>query len=65
MASYVDNFTSLYADYVRTSQEIRLFSSTACYGDGFTFLYGDVVHTNHPYEPARPVMEIALLFFCR
>jgi hypothetical protein len=36
----------LYADEVRTSQETRLWASTACYRDRFTFLYVDDVRTS-------------------
>jgi hypothetical protein len=32
------NFTFLYVDDVRTSQEMYLWASTACYGDSFTFI---------------------------
>jgi hypothetical protein len=36
----------LYVDDVRTSQQIRKCTSTACYGDSFTFEYVDDVHTS-------------------
>jgi hypothetical protein len=36
----------LYVDNVRTSQEIHLWVSTACYGDSTTFLYVDDVRTS-------------------
>jgi hypothetical protein len=41
-----DSFTFLYVDDVRTSQEIHLWISTACYGDSFTLLTGRKVTTS-------------------
>jgi hypothetical protein len=73
-----DNFTFVYVDDVRTSQEARpltgialpficrrcsyLTGSTTCYGDSFTVLYVDDVRTS---QEARPLAGIALLFICR
>jgi hypothetical protein len=44
-ACYGDSFTFLHVDYVRASQQIRLWASTACYAGGFTFVYVDYVRT--------------------
>jgi hypothetical protein len=38
-----DSFSFLYADDIRTSQEIYLWAPTTCYWDSFTFLYVDDV----------------------
>jgi hypothetical protein len=44
-AEPVMGITFLYVDDVHTSQETRLWSSTACYGNSLTFLYVDDVRT--------------------
>jgi hypothetical protein len=36
----------LYVDIDRTSQEIHVWASTACYGDSFSFLYVNYVRTS-------------------
>jgi hypothetical protein len=41
---YGKNFTLLYVDDVRTSQETQ--ASTVCYGENFTLLYVDDVRTS-------------------
>jgi hypothetical protein len=41
-----DNFTFLYGDDIRTSQETYLCVCTACCRDGFTFVYSDDVLTS-------------------
>jgi hypothetical protein len=60
---YGDSLTFLYVDGDRTSQETRLWVSTAYYGDSFTFLYVDDVPTSHEtrYGPPRSVTGIALI----
>jgi hypothetical protein len=42
-----DRFNFVYVNDVRTSQEIRPWTSTACYGDSFTFVYVNYVRTSH------------------
>jgi hypothetical protein len=46
MACYGDNFTFVYVDDVRTSEETHLRASTACYWYNFTFLDVDDVCTS-------------------
>jgi hypothetical protein len=43
MACYRDGFILLYADYVRTSQETRLWTSTALLRGRFIFTFGVLV----------------------
>jgi hypothetical protein len=43
--SHAESFSTLYDD-VRTSQEARLWASTACYGDSFTSSYAYDVRTS-------------------
>jgi hypothetical protein len=40
------DFISLYVDYVRTSQETRLWASPAFYGNSFISLYVDDLRTS-------------------
>jgi hypothetical protein len=41
MVCYEDSFTSFYLDDVRTSLEINVWSSMACYVDSFIFYFDD------------------------
>jgi hypothetical protein len=51
-ACYVNNFTFLHADDVRTLQETPLWSSTACYGYSFIFYMQMMFepHSKHPND---------------
>jgi hypothetical protein len=55
----------LYADYLHTTQETYLWTSTACYGYTFTFSYVDdvLIPRKHIHALSRPITEIALLLY--
>jgi hypothetical protein len=61
---YWDGFTCLYVDDVRTSQETRLWASTARYVEALHFYMYTMFlpHRKHSYGSPLPVAGIALFY---
>jgi hypothetical protein len=54
----------LYVDDVRTSQETRLWASTACYEGSFTFLYVDDVRPSQGGQFSMACYKDSFTFLC-
>jgi hypothetical protein len=60
-----DSFTFLYVDYVRTSQETRLYASRTCYGGKLYFFVLMIIipDRKHGSRPLRPIKGIVVIYF--